>query len=99
MKDSKYPTQRSKVDLEHDLKSIGRIPEQLLTGLARETLIVLAHRGQVYAYQPAGKERSDFWNLWIDELAKRRFEREGRVPLTEWNANYKALFHEATRGN
>jgi hypothetical protein len=92
--EAQYPTTRNADDLAHDLESINRIPERLLSGLARETLVVLAHRGQVYAYQPVGSKGTDFWNLWIDELAERRFEREGRVPLTEWNANYVALFHE-----
>jgi hypothetical protein len=92
-----YPTTREPHDLEADLRTIYRIPDALLDGEPREKLIELTHYvNQVYAYKPAAAGYKD-WNIWIDALAERRHDRNGRIPLDEWNANYQALFAEATR--
>ena len=34
------------------------------------------------------------WNVWIGELAHVRPEKEGRVPLTEWEQHYAAILAE-----
>ena len=37
------------------------------------------------------------WNVWLGELAHVRPDKEGRVPLTEWEQRYAAILAEFYR--
>ena len=57
----------------------------------------LAQQGDVYCYASGG-ETYGTWVAWLGGLADVRPDHEGRVPLTEWVANWRALLAESEGG-
>jgi hypothetical protein len=82
--------------IQHDLATIQAIPQRVLHGLPRMALVALCHRGECYAYAAFGSG-GEAYNLWIQVLADRRGDRDGRIPIEEWIGSWRALYREATR--
>src|SRR5258708_5447612 len=72
-------------EIKRNEDSIRAIPKDVLPkGDARDVLIKLAHIGcEVYGYR-AGPEESGVWNIWCDQLAMLRPDKNGRNTVAEW---------------
>jgi hypothetical protein len=88
-------------EIAEHLRSIEATPSTLLPddSAARAALMLLAAAGfECYAYASGGATFGT-WCVWLDELARVREDRNGRVPVTEWAVSWRELVAQAVKGH
>src|SRR5262245_28208433 len=88
-----YKVRRTSV--RHDNGTLDAIPQRVLNGPARETLIALAYQGYVYPIRWLGDCPNDFL-VNVEAIARGSPGHNVKVHLDDWIENYAAYYMECT---
>ncbi|SRR5258706_10181859 len=77
--------------LRDDFPGIRGVPESLLHGPARWALVAAGYKAETYVYRPYGAG-PECLNIWLESLADQRPDRDGRVTISEWRADWRYYY-------